>query len=77
VSFVILNNQRYAALEHFAKIFGMNGVPGTTLTGIDFVGMATAMGIAARRVEDHALLDDALRWSFAASGPTLLDLAIA
>ncbi|MFA5966416.1 MAG: benzoylformate decarboxylase [Sphingomonas sp.] len=77
VSFVILNNQRYAALEHFAKIFGMNGVPGTTLDGIDFVGLATAMRIPARRIEQSDQLDAALTWSFTATGPTLLDLAIA
>ena len=28
VSFVILNNRRYAALGHFAQRFGMRAIPG-------------------------------------------------
>ena len=33
VSFVILNNRRYAALNRFAKVFGMNCLPGTEIGG--------------------------------------------
>lgn len=76
ISFLILNNRRYAALDHFAKVFGMNRLPGTELGGIDFVGLAQSMGVTARRVDAVADLDAALARSFAATGPTLVELLI-
>ncbi len=76
VSFVILNNQAYAALTGFSGEFGMNHVPGCDLTGLDFVKLAEAQGLPARRVEAVADLDAALEWSFAESGPSLLDVRI-
>ena len=76
VSFVVLNNGRYAALDHFAKVFNMNSLPGTQIGGIDFVSMAESMGLPARRVSDVAALDEALEWSLAVSGPSLLELVI-
>ena len=77
VSFVILNNAGYAALTGFSGEFGMNHVPGCDLTGLDFVRLAQAQGLEARLVERVGDLDAALEWSFAAKGPTLLDLRIA
>lgn len=76
VSFLILNNGRYAALDHFAKLFAMNRLPGTDITGIDFVALAGGMGVPARRVSDVADLDAALAWSLAAIGPTLVELMV-
>ena len=43
---------------------------------IDFVGLAQSMGVTARRVDAVAELDAALAWSFAATGPTLVELLI-
>jgi len=77
VSFVILNNAAYAALTGFSGEFGMNHVPGCDLTGLDFVKLGEAHGLSARRVDDVATLDAALEWSFASTGPTLLDIRIA
>ena len=77
VSFLILNNSAYAALNRFSGEFGMNHVPGCDLTGLDFVKLAEGLGVPGRRVETVDNLDAALEWSFAASGPTLLDLRIA
>lgn len=76
VSFLILNNQRYAALDHFARVFNMNSLPGTQIGGIDFVGVAESMGVPARRVADVTSLDEALEWSFAVAGPSLVELVI-
>jgi benzoylformate decarboxylase len=76
ISFVILNNRRYAALDHFAKVFAMNAMPGTEIGGIDFVGLAESMGVPARRAGDVAELDEVLGWSFASTGPTLVELLI-
>ncbi len=77
LSVLILNNGAYAALTGFAGEFGMNSVPGCDLTGIDFVQLAEAQGLPARRVDSVETLDAALQWSFGEIGPTLLDLRIA
>ena len=77
VSFVILNNSGYAALTGFAGEFGMNHVPGCDLAGIDFVRLAEAQGLPARRVDSIDGLDEALGWSLAQPGPSLLDVRIA
>src|SRR5690606_17012477 len=77
VSFVILNNSGYAALTGFAGEFGINEVAGCDLTGIDFVKLAEAQGLPARRVEAHEEIDEALAWSFSLEGPSLLDVRIA
>jgi len=76
VSFVVLNNRRYAALDHFAKLFGMNRVPGTAIGEIDFVRLAESMGVPARRAADVTLLDETLAWSFASTGPSLVELIV-
>ncbi len=76
VSFVILNNGAYAALTGFSSEFGMNHVPGCDLTGLDFVKLAEAQGLPARLVDSVEELDEALAWSFAQAGPSLLDVRI-
>ncbi len=77
VSFCIMNNSAYAALTGFSGEFGMNHVPGCDLTGLDFVKLAEAQGLAARLVDSVDKLDDALTWSFEEARPTLLDIRIA
>ena len=77
VSFLILNNAAYAALTGFSGEFGMNHVPGCDLTGLDFVKLAEGHGLEARLADTLEGLDEALQWSFAANGPTLLDIRIA
>lgn len=76
VSFVILNNRRYAALDHFAKVFAMNAMPGTDIAGLDFVALAEGQGVAARRVSEVGDLEAALAWSLNQAGPTLVELLI-
>jgi benzoylformate decarboxylase len=77
VSFVILDNAAYAALTGFSAEFGMYQVPGCDLSGIDFVKLAEAQGLPARRMDTVEALDEALQWTFAQSGPSLLDVRIA
>lgn len=77
VSFLIMNNRAYAALTGFSGEFGMNHVPGCDLTGLDFVKLAEGHGVEAKLVETVEALDEALAWSLAAKGPTLLDIRIA
>lgn len=76
VTFLILNNRRYAALDAFAAHFGMNSVLGTDLDGLDFVGLAQAQGVPASRVEDPTALDEAVRAALAVTGSYLLEVIV-
>lgn len=76
VSFLILNNRRYAALETFGQVFGMNELPGTDISGLDFIKLAEGMGVPARRVGGVDTLDETLSWSLATKGPTLVEIVL-
>ncbi len=79
ITFVILNNRRYAALQDFAPVFGypVGAVPaGTELPGLDFVGLAEAQGVPARRLDQPASLVADLRRALASDGPCLVELPI-
>ncbi|MBV9531809.1 MAG: aldehyde dehydrogenase family protein, partial [Bradyrhizobium sp.] len=79
VTFVILNNRRYAALQDFAPTFGFSSqepVQGTDLPDLDFVAIATGMGCAAVRVRDAEALHDALDTAFASNRPMLIEAEV-
>lgn len=80
ITFVILNNRRYAALQEFAPVFGFAAgdvVQGTELPNIDFVGLARSMGCKALRVTDAKTLHETLRQALRASMPTVVEVEIA
>jgi benzoylformate decarboxylase len=77
ITFIIVNNSRYAALHHFAKRFGIERAVGTDLGGIDFVKVAQGLGCDGSRVERAEDLAGALREALAAPGPTLLEVVVA
>lgn len=80
VTFVILNNARYAALQDFAPVFGFgpgDPVQGTDLPGLDFVTLAAGMGCPGVCVSDAALLRDALQSALSANGPSLVEVVVA
>jgi benzoylformate decarboxylase len=76
VSFVIIRNGRYEALHSFGRRFGIQKLPGTQLPDLDFCALAQAQGVAARRAETAAELDEALAWSFAADVPSLVEAVV-
>ena len=79
ITFVILNNRRYAALQDFAPVFGYapGVVPaGTELPGLDFVRLAEGQGVPARRLDRPAELVQGLREALASDGPCLVELPI-
>jgi benzoylformate decarboxylase len=79
ITFVILNNRRYAALQDFAPAFGFAAqepVQGTDLPDLDFVAIATGMGCSARRVHTADALRDALDNAFASNRPMLIDVEV-
>ncbi len=80
ITFVILNNRRYAALQEFAPVFGFSPedvVQGTDLPGLDFVALATGMGCAACRVSDAGALKEVLAKALASNATNLVEIAIA
>ena len=80
ITFLVLNNRSYAALNMFAPAFGFAPgaeLPGTALPGIDFVALAQAQGCVGLRATDAASLADLLPQALAATVPTLLDIDIA
>jgi benzoylformate decarboxylase len=76
VSFVIVNNRRYEALEGFGRLLGLKQPVGTKLGNIDFCELAHAQGLRSRRVTEWQHLDEALSWSFASRGPTLVEVVV-
>ena len=74
VSFIVIKNGKYEALAQFGRHFGLQRTQGTDLPGLDFVQLAQGQGIAARAVSRASELDDALRHSFSASFPTLVEV---
>jgi benzoylformate decarboxylase len=52
-------------------------VQGTELHGIDFVGLARAMGCTGQRVSEPHALEEVLRTALQSAGPTLIEVEIA
>jgi benzoylformate decarboxylase len=50
VTFVILRNGTYGALQWFAEILGTTDVPGTEIGGLDFTALAAGYGVPATAV---------------------------
>jgi benzoylformate decarboxylase len=77
VTFVIVNNGSYRALEQFAPHFGLRDPPGTRLAHLDFCALARAQGMQAVRIARAADLDGALTAAFATAGSSLLEVCVA
>jgi benzoylformate decarboxylase len=76
VTFVLVNNGRYAILDSAAQFAGLTGIPGLELPGIDFVSLARSLGCPAERVSAPDDLADALSRALAEDRPWLLDVAV-
>jgi benzoylformate decarboxylase len=77
MTIVIVNNGGYAALSEFLSHFNLKEPIGTEVRGIDFVGLARALGCAAARVEKPGDLAATLRAALESPGPTLVDVVVA
>jgi benzoylformate decarboxylase len=76
IVFVIVNNRAYAALDEFARHFGISKPVGTTLPDIDFAGLARDMGCAGSTVRRPEELSAALHDALASPTPTLIDVQV-
>ena len=71
MTIVIVNNGGYAALSEFTAHFNIKQLIGTKLPGLDFVGLANAMGCAGARVERAYELASALQGALQSTKPFL------
>jgi benzoylformate decarboxylase len=83
ITYVIPNNRSYAILKIGMLGMGLDSAkrgiyPGMDLVNpeIDYVALARSMGVEAERVESPHDLGGVLEKMLAASGPTLVDVAI-
>jgi benzoylformate decarboxylase len=76
VTFVILDNSQYAAVDILAGADGGAKVPGVELGGIDFTALATGMGCRAHRVEHPHELKSALTSALADDRPTVVHVRV-
>lgn len=80
ITFIIIKNRRYAALQDFAPVFGYRAgekVEGTELPDIDFVALAKGQGCDGMHVEDAAQLRAALEQAIAHPRPIVVEVEVA
>jgi len=73
---LVFDNQQYGMIRAHQVKEGSATNPGTDLGAIDFAAAARACGARGVRVETDAAFEPALRNALAASGPTLIQLAL-
>lgn len=80
ITFVILKNRRYAALQDFSQVFGYRDgekVEGTELPALDFVALARGQGCDGVHVENAAQLASVLRDAIAHPRPIVVEVDVA
>lgn len=80
ITFIILKNRRYAALQEFAPTFGFapdDKLEGTDLPDLDFLALARGQGCDAVHVADAAQLHQVLRDALAHPRPILVEIDVA
>lgn len=80
ITFIILKNRRYAALQEFAPTFGFgpdDKLEGTELPDLDFLALARGQGCDAVQVSDPAQLQQVLRDALAHPRAILVEIDVA
>ncbi|MGO4329139.1 benzoylformate decarboxylase [Cupriavidus sp. 2TAF22] len=76
MTMIIVNNQRYAALENYAAHFDLPEPVGTSIPAIDFVALARAQGWNGKRVSDPGELHRDLEIALRSNEPFLVEVTI-
>jgi benzoylformate decarboxylase len=76
VTFVVVNNGRYAILEAAARFAGLQGLPSMELPGLDFLSLAASFGCHAVRISEPAELPGALAGALRSTVPVLIDVVV-
>ena len=77
VTFLVLRNSEYAILKWFSDIEGVSGAPGLDLPALDTASIATAYGVASRKVDDADGLREALGEAIGSGRPELVEVGVA
>jgi benzoylformate decarboxylase len=76
ITFVIIKNGGYEALNEFGRHFGLRDLPGVQLPNIDFCCLADSLGVGGTRVTRAADLNQTLIAAFRATVPVLVEVQI-
>jgi benzoylformate decarboxylase len=76
ITFIIIRNGGYQALEEFFPHFGLPHAPGSKLPALDFVALATGQGIDGCRVDRPDALEGVLRHALGAEKPMLVEVVV-
>jgi benzoylformate decarboxylase len=76
VTFVVVDNGRYAILDSVARFSGLENLPGIELDGLDFVSQAKGYGCAAVRVTRADALAETLSRAITDERPWVVDVVI-
>jgi benzoylformate decarboxylase len=80
ITFIILKNRRYAALQEFAAVFGFASdekLEGTDLPDLDFVSLARGQGCEGVRVDRAEDLRGVLSAALGSLKPVLVEVEVA
>jgi benzoylformate decarboxylase len=76
VTFIVVNNARYAILESVARFADLRGVPSLELPGVDFLALARSFGCGATRVTDPHRLRPAVEAAIAGEEAALIEVVV-
>lgn len=76
IKIAIMNNFFLGMVRQWQEFFNDRRYAATPLSGPDFVKLADAHGIPARRVETPDEIQDAIDWARSTQGPVLLDFRV-
>lgn len=76
VTFIVVNNSRYAILESVAHFSGLYGVPSLELPGVDFLALARSFGCTATRVTDPRALRPAIEAATSGEQASLIEVVV-
>jgi acetolactate synthase-1/2/3 large subunit len=73
---IVFDNESYGMIREHQELGGSPTSPGTSLGPVDFAAVARACGARGVRVDTDPAFEPALRTALAASGPTVIHLAL-
>ncbi len=76
VTFIVVDNARYAILESVAVFGGLEGVPSLEVPGVDFLAAAASYGCPAVRVSDPEQLGETLGRAIGGPESMLIDVVV-
>lgn len=76
VTFIVVNNARYAILESVAEFGGLTGLPSLEVPGVDFLALAATYGCPATRVRDPGQLHETIVSATRAAEPVLIEVMV-